>query len=221
LAPEPAFSFAPISERRLSAADEAMVRRLVAGDAEAFDDVVSKYHTSMVRLARSFVRNEDVAQEVAQETWMAILKGISRFQGRSSLKNWMFRILTNRAKTRGTRERRMTPLSAMTADDGESAVDPDRFDSRGVWDDPPQPWQQSPEKKVLRGEIHTKILAAIQLLPARQRQVVVLRDLEHSSAEDVCEVLGISDSNQRVLLHRGRSKVRATLEAYLSRGTAC
>lgn len=205
------------TERHLSEKDEVMVARLLAGDERAFDELVTKYHQSMVRLARGFVRNHDVAQEVTQETWVAILTGISRFEGRSSLKNWMFRILTNRAKTRGAREGRMTPMSALGAESGESVVDPDRFDQRGHWDDPPQPWQQTPEKKALRGEIHTKILEAIETLPARQRQVVILRDLEHTSAGDVCHVLGISDSNQRVLLHRGRARIRNALESYMSR----
>jgi RNA polymerase sigma-70 factor (ECF subfamily) len=166
-----------------------------------------------------FVRDRQSAEEVVQETWLAVLNGIDRFEGRSSLKTWLFRILTNRAKTRGQRDGRMVPFSSLagSGEEGEPAVDPDRFlgpDSPhpGAWAAPPRAW---PQDKVLEHETLGVINDAIEELPETQREVIRLRDVEGWSPMEVAEALEISDGNQRVLLHRARSKVRTALEAYL------
>ena len=196
-----------------------LVEALRAGDEAAFAALVDRYHPSLVRLARSYVRERSVAEEVAQETWLAVLNGITRFEGRSSLKTWLFRILTNRAKTRGERESRSVPFSSI-GEAAEPAVDPDRFRPEndqypGGWKELPQPWEGDPEERLLAGEARRLILAAIDELPPAQRAVITLRDIEGFDAEDVCNVLELSDTNQRVLLHRARSKVRRALEQYL------
>jgi RNA polymerase sigma-70 factor (ECF subfamily) len=165
-----------------------------------------------------YVRDRAVAEEVVQETWIAVLRGIDRFEGRSSLKTWIFRILMNTAKTRGQRESRSIPFSA-TASGDEPAVDPDRFlgadhQWAGGWMLGPSEWQ-TPEEELLQGETLEKILAAIEELPDQQRAVITLRDIEGFPADEVSAALGISDGNQRVLLHRARSKVRAAIESYL------
>jgi RNA polymerase sigma-70 factor (ECF subfamily) len=176
----------------------------------------------MLRLAMVYVRNRAVAEEVVQEAWLGVLNGIDRFQGRSSLKTWIFRILTNTAKTRSERERRTTPFSALAAEDDEGpVVDPDRFlgpDHRyaGHWGTPPTPWDEVPETKLVSDETKGKIEAAIAALPPVQREVITLRDVEGWDAEEVCNVLELSETNQRVLLHRARTKVRLVLEEYLA-----
>ncbi|MEK6277583.1 MAG: sigma-70 family RNA polymerase sigma factor [Actinomycetota bacterium] len=174
----------------------------------------------MLRVARLYVRDAAVAEEAVQETWLAVLNGIDSFEGRSSLKTWIFRILANRAKTRGEREGRTIPLSAAFAADaeaGEASVDPDRFlgpDSRTpyLWATPPRSW---PVERVLEREALGVVQAAIEELPDSQREVIRLRDVEGWSAEEVAAALEISNGNQRVLLHRARSKVRAALEDYI------
>ena len=173
----------------------------------------------MLRIALLYVSSPSVAEEVVQETWLAVLTGLERFEGRSSLKTWLFRILTNKAKTRGQRERRTLPFSALAADgdEGDTAVDVDRFfgpDSRnaGHWAVPPR---GVPEERLLAAEARARIEAAIAALPPNQRAVITLRDVEGLSAEEACNVLGLSETNQRVLLHRARSKVRAAFERYL------
>lgn len=166
-----------------------------------------------------YVPTRAVAEEVVQETWLAVLTGLERFEGRSTLKTWLFRILTNKAKTRGQREARTLPLSAFAVDgdEDEPAVDIDRFlgpSSRhaGHWSAPPR---GVPEERLLAGEARARIEAAIAALPPNQRAVITLRDVEGLSAEEACSVLGVSETNQRVLLHRARSKVRAAFERYL------
>ncbi len=173
----------------------------------------------MLRVAQMFVRDRATAEEVVQETWLAVLNGIDRFEERSSLKTWLFRILTNRAKTRGQRDGRMVPFSSLAgAGEGdEPSVDPDRFlgpDSPhpGAWAAPPRAW---PQEKVLEHETLDVIHMAIDELPEAQREVIRLRDVEGWSPMEVADALDISDGNQRVLLHRARSKVRAALERYL------
>jgi RNA polymerase sigma-70 factor (ECF subfamily) len=203
---------APGSELKLVAA-------LRAGDEAAFAALVDRYHGSLVRLASTYVRERSVAEEVAQETWLAVLNGIDRYEGRSSLKTWLFRILTNRAKTRGERESRSVPFSSIGEAD-EPAVDPDRFRAEGDqypggWKELPRPWEGDPEGRLLAGEARRLILDAIEQLPPAQRAVITLRDIEGFDADDVCNVLELSDTNQRVLLHRARSKVRGVLEQYL------
>jgi RNA polymerase sigma-70 factor, ECF subfamily len=185
-----------------------------------FDRLVEQHYGSMKRMARTFVGSDAVAEEVVQDTWLAIVAGIDRFEGRSSLQTWMFSILTNRAKTRGARERRSTPLSCLGAGEpDEPAIDADRFQSDddawpGHWATPPRPWQK-PERRLLSLEARGHLKAALDALPERQRLVVTLRDVEGFGADEVCELLDLSPENQRVLLHRGRTRLRATLEAYV------
>jgi RNA polymerase sigma-70 factor, ECF subfamily len=173
----------------------------------------------MLRIAMLYVSSRAVAEEVVQETWLAVLTGLERFEGRSTLKTWLFRILTNKAKTRGRREGRTLPFSALAADGDEdgTAVGVDHFlgpDNRyaGHWAAPPR---GVPEERLLAREARARIEAAIAALPDNQRAVITLRDVEGLSAEEACNVLGVSETNQRVLLHRARSKVRAAFEQYL------
>jgi RNA polymerase sigma-70 factor, ECF subfamily len=173
----------------------------------------------MLRVAQMFVRDRASAEEVVQETWLAVLNGIDRFEGRSSLKTWLFRILTNRAKTRGQRDGRMVPFSSLAGagEEDDPAVDPDRFlgpDSAqpGAWAAPPRAW---PQDKIVEKETLGVIQMAIEELPDAQREVIRLRDVEGWTPMEVDEALEITDGNQRVLLHRARSKVRTALERYL------
>jgi RNA polymerase sigma-70 factor (ECF subfamily) len=196
-----------------------LVEALRAGDEDAFRELVRMYNASLLRVARIYVPTQALAEEVVAETWLAVLEGIDRFEGRSSLKTWIFRILANRAKTRAVRERRTLPLSAFEPERiQEPALDSGRFrdweDPRwpGHWAVPPTPW---PEDRLLATETREKLAEAIEALPGTQRAVISLRDLEGWSAEEVCNALGLSETNQRVLLHRARSKVRKALEDYL------
>jgi RNA polymerase sigma-70 factor, ECF subfamily len=200
-------------------ADAALVARLRDGDETAFAELIDRYGATMVRVAQMYVRDRATAEEVVQETWLAVLNGIDRFEGRSSLKTWLFRILTNRAKTRGERDGRIVPFSSLAGagEDDEASVDPDRFlgpDAArpGAWAAPPRAW---PEDKLLERETLGVIGTAIDKLPETQREVIRLRDIEGWSPMEVSDALMISDGNQRVLLHRARSKVRAALEDYL------
>jgi RNA polymerase sigma-70 factor, ECF subfamily len=201
--------------------DSALIAGLKQRDEAAFATLVARYGPLMQRVASRYVRNRTVAEEVVQETWLGVLTGIDRFEGRASLKTWLFRILTNRALSRAERERRTTPFSALaTADDDAPAVDPDRFRGEGDrwpggWLSFPSSWDAVPEERLLAGETLEVIEQAIATLPERQHHVIVMRDVEGWPAEDVCAALAISEANQRVLLHRARSKVRAALEAYL------
>jgi RNA polymerase sigma-70 factor, ECF subfamily len=203
-----------LSERDLCAA----LRR---GDEAAFANLVSLYHAPLKRVALTYVRTAAVADEVVQETWLAVIRGIGRFEGRSSLKTWIFRILTNTAKTRAEREARTVPLSAIPTgdlDDDEPAVDPSRFLDQqharwpGHWASPPARWDEVPEEHLSGRETLAALRGAIELLPSKQRQVIVLRDIEGWEPDEVCDLLELSEANQRVLLHRARSKVRQALE---------
>jgi RNA polymerase sigma-70 factor (ECF subfamily) len=198
--------------------DAEVVAALRRGDESVFADLVDAYSPGLMRMAMMFVRDRAVAEEVVQDTWIAVLRGIDRFEGRSSLKTWIFRILMNTAKTRGQRESRSVPFSAAAGGD-EPSVDPDRFlgadhQYAGGWMLGPAEWQ-TPEEELLQGETRDEILRAIDQLPEQQRAVITLRDLEGFPSDEVSEALGITDGNQRVLLHRARSKVRAAIEAYL------
>jgi RNA polymerase sigma-70 factor, ECF subfamily len=195
------------------ATDEELLARLRAGDEEAFVTMVGRYNDSLIRLARTYVPSDAVAEEAAQETWMGVVRGVDRFEGRSSFKTWLFHILVNRARTAGTREPRNLPLSGP-----EPAVDPSRFDSAGAWAAPLESWADTDDRLVAAS--WSKCLKdALEDLPPRQREIVVLRDMEGLPSTDVCRVLGISEGNQRVLLHRGRSRLRSMLESELaSRG---
>jgi len=195
-----------------------LVAALRAYDETAFAALVDELGPSMLRVARMYVSTQAVAEEVVQETWLAVLTGIDRFEGRSSLKTWIFRILANRAKTRGEREGRSLPFSSVggVAGDGdEHSVDPDRFLADGHWGSPPADWSGLPEDRLAGKETIEVAHAAIEALPETQRAVITMRDLEGWSSEEARNVLGLSESNQRVLLHRARSKVRRALEAYL------
>ena len=197
--------------------DEELIPALLAGDSQAFAHILDAWSPSLKRLARSFVRSEALADEVVQETWKAVITGLPRFEGRSSLKTWVFTILANRARTRSVREARTVPMSSVGSPDDESpSMDPDRFASGGGWLRPPNSWDvDSPESLILAREGAQVIEEALATLPTQQRAVVILRDMEGVSAEDACNLLGVSESNQRVLLHRGRSKLRAALAHHL------
>ena len=189
-----------------------LIQRLRAGDEQAFVVLVRRYHDSMIRLASSFVPSRAVAEEVVQDTWMGVVRGIGNFEGRSSLRTWLFRILVNRARTAGTRERRSVAIG-----DAEPAVDPSRFDEAGAWLSPPEQWIEEADDRLRSGKLAGRVRSVIEELPARQREVVTLRDVEGLSSDEVCHVLEITDGNQRVLLHRGRSRVRQVLETEFGR----
>ena len=199
---------------------EQTVAALRAGDERAFRDLFARSYPMMKRVARAYVASDAVAEEIVQETWMAIVTGIDRFEGRSALGTWIFSILTNQAKTHSAREKRAVPFSCVAPSDVEEpAVDPDRFQKDdeawpGHWATPPRPWQK-PERRLLSLEARDHLKGALAQLPDRQRLIVGLRDVEGHSAEEVCHLLGLSQENQRVLLHRGRSRLRAVLEDYL------
>jgi RNA polymerase sigma-70 factor (ECF subfamily) len=200
-------------------ADAVLLGRLRAGDEAAFVTLVQRHHDAMLRVASSFVPTWQIAEEVVQETWIAVLRGIDGFEGRSSLRTWLFRILVNRARTAGARERRSVPAGALT-DRGfsEPAVDPGRFDSSGGWQVPPAPWPDEIDDRLQADKLAEVIRSAIDDLPDRQRRVVTLRDIGGLSSVEVCGILGISEANQRVLLHRGRSRLRRIIETQF--GTA-
>jgi RNA polymerase sigma-70 factor, ECF subfamily len=201
--------------------EDVMLARLRAGDEMAFRELVTSHDRAMRRIALSYVRTPSVADEVVQETWLAIIQGLGRFEGRSSLKTWMFRILVNRAQSRGVREQRTMPFSSLSADDDEDGptVDPDRFlpaghAAAGYWSVTPSRFFELPEDRMLAEETSALVAAAIEKLPDRQRRVITLRDIDGWDADEVCESLGLSAANQRVLLHRARAAVRAGLEEY-------
>ena len=202
--------------------DAGLVRALQDGDEEAFAELVDRYGPSMLRLATTYVSSRAVAEEVVQESWIAVLTGIDRFEQRSSLKTWIFRIVANKAKTRAEREGRTVPFSSI-GDPDEPAVDPDRFadtgvPGRGPWATPPRALDRIPEERLLAREAQERIVAAIVALPPAQRAVITLRDVDGLTAEETCDVLGLTEGNQRVLLHRARSKVRTEFERYVEEG---
>ncbi len=201
--------------------DRELCAALRRGDEAAFAQLVSRYHAPLRRLALTYVRSAAVAEEVVQETWLGVIRGIGSFEERASLKTWIFRILANTAKTRAQREARTVPLSALAPlsdDEDGPAVDPDRFLDQqherwpGHWASPPSRWDELPEEHLVGRETLDTLRRAIDALPPAQRQVIVLRDVEGWEAEEVCTLLGLSEGNQRVLLHRARSKVRQALE---------
>lgn len=201
--------------------ERALVEGLRAGDEDAFLRLVEMHHASMLRLAGMFVPSRAVAEEVVQETWLAVIEGIHRFEGRSSLKTWLFRVLTNRAKTRGEREGRVVPFSSVwrgEMETDEPAVEAGRFDVDGYWTSPPPP-AELPDERVVGAEFRELVDDAIRGLPPSQQEVITLRDVEGLHSAEVCELLGVSEGNQRVLLHRARSKVRKALESYLAEGS--
>jgi RNA polymerase sigma-70 factor, ECF subfamily len=201
--------------------DEDLIAALRAGDESAFAELIDRHSPALLRVARTYVPSRAVAEEVVQETWIGVLRGIDGFEGRSSLKTWIFRILTNVAMRRGERESRSVPFSALAKaeDTGEPSVDPDRFlpaDHElfpGHWVIMPARWP-TPEEGLLAGETREVILRAIETLPKAQRTVIALRDIEGWGSDEVCEALEITAGNQRVLLHRARSTVRTAIEEY-------
>ena len=197
-----------------------LVAALRRGDETAFVTLVDRYGAVMLRVAQSYVHERSVAEDVVQETWIAVLTGVERFEARSTVKTWIFRILVNRAKTRAQREGRSLPFSSLISEDEDwdGAVPADRFQYPGYpghWTSPPPDWRTIPEDRLLGQETVQQFRHALRELPPRQQQVVVLRDVEGWSSEEVCEALDLSEANQRVLLHRGRSKVRQAVEPYL------
>jgi len=202
---------------RASSADLKILARLRAGDESALGELVGRYHAVLLRLALAFYPNRAFAEEVVQDTWTAVVDGLASFEGRSSLKTWICRILTNRAKTRLIREARSVPFSALKDfDSDEPAVDPARFLTDGRWAEPPRSFtDESPEKQLIHKEAIFCLERALQQLPLNQRAVVTLRDVEGLGSEEVCNVLQIRETNQRVLLHRARAKLRRALEEHL------
>jgi RNA polymerase sigma-70 factor (ECF subfamily) len=202
------------------AADEAgLVARLRAGDRAAFAALVARHAGAILRLAQTIVRDRSVAEEVVQDTWVAALDGLAAFEGRSSVRTWLLHIAVNKAKTRAVREGRSVPFSALAGegDGDEPAVDPDRFDAGGHWASPPRRWaEDNPERLAQEVQTRAAIEQAIAALPDAQRAVITLRDIEGLEADEICNVLGVTVSNQRVLLHRARAKVRQALERYMA-----
>jgi RNA polymerase sigma-70 factor (ECF subfamily) len=193
--------------------DADLLGRLRAGDERAFVTLVQRHHDAMLRLACSFVPNMAVAEEVVQDTWLGVLRGLPGFEGRSTFRTWLFRILVNRARTAGARERRTVAVGDSDAvGDTGAAVAASRFDDGGSWLSPPERWIEEVEDRLEAGKVAALVRTAIEYLPDRQRQVVTLRDIEGLTSEEVCSVLDISESNQRVLLHRARSRLRQAIE---------
>ncbi|MBE2320680.1 sigma-70 family RNA polymerase sigma factor [Solirubrobacter sp. CPCC 204708] len=186
--------------------DEELLARIRAGDEAAFNALVARYGPLMLRIALSHTPSRAVAEEVVQEAWLGVVQGLPKFEGRSSLKTWILRIVANRARTRGERERRSVPFG-----DDRPVVDPSRFTPEGAWGVPPTEW---PEDRLLQAETLERVNAAIDRLPPRQQEVLVLRDVEGWQPAEVGEALNLTDGNQRVLLHRARAKVREELERY-------
>lgn len=203
--------------------EQQLVEGLQRGDREAFESLLGEYTPALLRMALLHVPSRAVAEEVVQDTWIGVLKGIERFEGRSSLRTWVFQILLNIARTKGEREKRILPFASLQrrreVGRDEPAVDPDRFQGRrsdapGAWAQPPAEWSD-PQRRLDSDELRGVMLAAIRELPQRQREVIALRDLQGVPAEEACNALGLSETNQRVLLHRARSKVRTAIEGHL------
>lgn len=192
--------------------DAELLVRLRAGDEAAFAALVGRYQTPMLRLAESLVGSAAVAEEAVQDTWLGVVRGIERFEGRSALKTWLFHILVNRARSAAGRERRVEQLPAET----DGGVPVYWFDSGGGWASPPEVWAEAAEARLVAEQLAARVLACLDQLPARQRQAVLLRDVEGLSSAEMCAVLGIHDGHGRVLLHRGRAGVRRLLDAEMT-----
>lgn len=200
--------------------DLLLLEGLRAGDEAAFVALMERYGAALMRIARLYVKDQQAAEDVVQETWLGVFQGIDRFEGRSSLKTWLFTILTNRAKRRGVRDGRITPFSAIgTGDDEEAEVDrffPPGHADAGHWSSLPRDWSVLPEERFASVETRAVIDAAIAALPPAQRAVITMRDIEGMPSDVVRNALGLSETNQRVLLHRARSRVRRALEEYMA-----
>lgn len=187
--------------------DDDLLGRMRTGDDDAFAELVGRYHTRLVGLAFTVVGSREIAEEVVQETWIAVMRGVEAFEGRSSLRTWLFRICVNRARTAAGREYRTVPVDVTGP-----TVDPSRFSPDGQWSSPPEDWTAAIDDRIAAASLAAEAKRAIETLPDTQRQVVTLRDVDGLSSREVCEVLSIGTANERVLLHRGRSRVRAILE---------
>src|SRR5215207_7146662 len=204
-----------------ASADEAeLVARLRAGDERAFEALVARHYGTMLAVAQTYVKTRAVAEEVVQEAWLGLLQSLDRFEGRSSLRTWILRILVNTAKTRGAREARSVPFASLAPEGDERAVEPERFRSAddpfpGHWRACPGNWQRLPDEALADRETLDVVIATIHRLPPPQRIVITMRDIQGCDSEEVCEALDVSEGNQRVLLHRARSKVRTALERHL------
>ncbi|MEP6987764.1 MAG: sigma-70 family RNA polymerase sigma factor [Chloroflexota bacterium] len=202
--------------------DPELIARLQAGDENTFTQLVDHYNASMVRIAAIYVNEFAIAEEVVQDTWIAVLKGLDRFEGRSSFKTWIFTILSNRAKTRATRESRFVPLDTSDEPDDQEGSGHIHFiaagPNAGGWADDsiPHLWESVPEAQLLGQETRSIIFHTIESLSPNQQQVIRLRDVDGFSAEEVCNMLQLSESNQRVLLHRARERVRQALDTYFA-----
>ena len=213
---------APVAGSATSADDLELLARLRRGDEAAFTQLVERLHGPMLRVAIAHVGNRAVAEEVAQDAWVGVLAQLDRFEGRSSLRTWVLRIVANRARTRAVRERRTLPFSSLDGaeEPGRPAVEPERFLPAGHrwaghWASPPHSWGDVPEERLLSAETRAEVERAVELLPPAQRAVITLRDVEQMTAAETCQLLGLTEGNQRVLLHRARSRVRRALERYL------
>ena len=211
---------APLNERTASAEEVELLARLRAGDERAFEALVGRHYGTMLAVARTYVSSRAVAEEVVQEAWLGVLKGLDRFEGRSSLATWIMRIVVNIAKTRGVREARSIPYASLAPEGAEAAVEPGRFRGAGdgfpgLWRAYPANWKDLPEEVLHERDTLRVAMAAIADLPPAQRAVITMRDVQGCGPEEVCAVLEVSDGNQRVLLHRARSRVRAALERHL------
>jgi len=205
-----------------SQAERTLLARLRAGDEGAFDELVNKHHGALIRMALGHVADREVAEEVVQDTWIAVIEGLSRFEGRSSLRTWIFGILIHKAKDRGVREKRHTTFSAFESyeDDHDEAIDPSRFQQSGEWAGhwafPPQPWDdQTPEKLLASQQAVSAMNQAIEALPGNLKEVLILRDVDGLESQEVCELLKITETNLYVRLHRARERVRRAVEVYL------
>jgi len=206
----------------LTKADGALIARLKRGDEGAFDELVNQHHGTLIRMAMGYVAEREVAEEVVQDTWMAVIESLNRFEGRSSLRTWICGILIHKAKDRGVREKRHTTFSAFESfnDDNDDAVDPSRFQQTGEWAGhwafPPQPWDdQTPEKLLASKQAVDSMQRAIEALPSTLKEVLILRDVEGVEVKEVCEMLKITETNLYVRLHRARERVREAVETAL------
>jgi RNA polymerase sigma-70 factor (ECF subfamily) len=203
--------------------DEAvLVKALTAREPAALAFLIDTYHSSLVRVADQYVPSRSIAEEVVQDTWLAVIEGIDRFEQRATVKTWLYRILLNIARSRGTKERRSIPFALNSSLEPEPAVDPHRFRrysrrGRGQWKQPPEPWSD-PEEHILATEAHAVIRQAVGQLPPDQREVLTMRDVLGWTATETCDALSITDTNQRVLLHRARAKLRTALEQHYRQG---
>jgi RNA polymerase sigma-70 factor (ECF subfamily) len=204
-----------------AAEERELLARLRDGEERAFDELVRRHHPTMLAVARMYVKTDAAAEEVVQDAWLGVLRGLDRFEGRSSLKTWIMRIVANIARTRGVKDARTVPFSALAIDGEEAAVNSERFRGPndafpGHWRRYPMDWRDLPQEVLLSRETVEVVARAIDGLPSAQRTVIRMRDVDGWSADEVCAALELTPANQRVLLHRARSRVRSALEEHLN-----